>query len=108
MRPIWLLILLTAILSSGTPAKNERAPRLKAAYERLDVYILREMRARNIPGLSLALTDRSRLLRASTYGYADRKLKKPVTETSEFEIASISKPFTSISLLQLMEQGKFD
>ena len=83
MRRISLLILLTAILPSRGLAQNERAARLKAAYERLDVYILREMRARNIPGLSLALTDRSRLLRASTYGFADRKLQKPVTETTE-------------------------
>jgi CubicO group peptidase (beta-lactamase class C family) len=108
MRRIWLLILLTVILSSGSLAQNQRDARLKAAYERLDAYIVHEMRARNIPGLSLALTDRSRLLRASSYGYSDRKLKKPVTETTEFEIGSISKSFTSISLLQLMEQGKFD
>ncbi len=67
-----------------------------------------EMRDKGIPGLSLALTDRHGLLRASTYGYADVKLKKYVTPETEFEIGSISKSFTSISLLQLGEQGTFD
>ncbi len=69
---------------------------------------LLEMRDKGIPGLSLALTDRHGLLRASTYGYADVKLKKYVTPETEFEIGSISKSFTSISLLQLGEQGTFD
>jgi CubicO group peptidase (beta-lactamase class C family) len=58
--------------------------------------------------MALALTDRKGLLRASNYGYADTKLKKPVTPETRFEIGSISKSFTSIALLQLMEQGRFD
>jgi CubicO group peptidase (beta-lactamase class C family) len=108
MRQIWLLVVVIAILLSASLAQTDRDARVKAAYERLDAYIAREMHAKSIPALSLALTDRTGLLRASTYGYADTKLKKPATESTEFEIGSISKSFTSISLLQLMEQGKFD
>jgi D-alanyl-D-alanine carboxypeptidase len=106
-----LLEVLIAILLAATafaqPSPNRDA-RLKEAYNRLDAYVVREMRDKGIPGLSLALTDRNGLLRASTYGYADVKLKKPVTPETEFEIGSISKSFTAISLLQLSEQGKFD
>ena len=111
MRTLCLPILLAAILTVAAPAQApnaSRAARLNEAYQRLDAYIAREMRTQGIPGLSLALTDRNGLLRASTYGYADTKLKTPVTATTEFEIGSISKSFTTICLLQLMEQGKFD
>jgi CubicO group peptidase (beta-lactamase class C family) len=101
-------LFLVILFATQAAAQTDRDAQLKVAYDRMDAYIMREMRAKNIPGLSLALTDRNRLVRASTYGYADRKLKKPITETTEFEIGSISKSFTSISLLQLTEQGKFD
>jgi D-alanyl-D-alanine carboxypeptidase len=111
MKQTRLLVVLIAILLAATafaqPSPNRDA-RLKEACSRLDAFIAREMRDKGIPGLSLALTDRNGLLRASTYGYADVKLKKPVTPETEFEIGSISKSFTAISLLQLSEQGKFD
>src|SRR5437868_7719132 len=99
---------LTVLLFAPLTLAQDRDSRLKQAYERLDIYIAREMKANGIPGLSLAVTDRKGLLRASAYGYADVKLKNPVTPETEFEIGSISKSFTSISLLQLSEQGKFD
>ena len=102
-----LIVILLAATALAQPSPNRDAG-LKEAYSRLDAYIAREMRDKGIPGLSLALTDRNGLLRTSTYGYADVKLKKPVTQETEFEIGSISKSFTAISLLQLSEQGKFD
>jgi len=107
---VWKISLFFLFVSFalGQSSPSDRSARLQAAYERLDAYISREMRARNMPGLSLALTDREHTLRASAYGFADTKLKTPVTAETEFEIGSISKSFTVISLLQLMEQGKFD
>src|SRR5436309_6645664 len=101
----WIVALASAAFGQSPPNRDVR---VKEAYNRIDAYIVREMRDKGIPGLSLALTDRHGLLRASTYGYADVKLKKYVTAETEFEIGSISKSFTSISLLQLGEQGKFD
>src|SRR5437868_2355817 len=105
-----LKVLIVALLASAVFGQSppSRDARLNEAYNRLDAYVAREMRDKGIPGLSLALTHRHGLLRASTYGYADVKLKKYVTPETEFEIGSISKSFTSISLLQLGEQGKFD
>src|SRR5204862_5386256 len=76
-----LKVLIVALLASAAFAQSppNRDERLKEAYNRLDAYVAREMRDKGIPGLSLALTDRNGPLRASTYGYADLKLKKPVT-----------------------------
>lgn len=39
---------------------------------------------------------------------ADADGAKPINDQSIFEIASISKPFTAIAILQLVEQGKID
>src|SRR5688500_3868009 len=39
------------------------------------------------------------------YGFADAGKKVAITPTTEFRIGSMSKPFTSILILQLQEQG---
>ena len=63
----WIVALASAAFGQSPPNRDVR---VKEAYNRLDAYIVREMRDKGIPGLSLALTDRHGLLRASTYGYA--------------------------------------
>jgi CubicO group peptidase (beta-lactamase class C family) len=42
------------------------------------------------------------------YGYADVEQRAPVTERTLFRVASISKLFTSLAVLQLVEDGKLD
>ena len=42
------------------------------------------------------------------YGEANRELNLPVTDKTVFRIASISKTFTAIAVMQLLEQRKLD
>ncbi len=106
MRTIGLISALCLLTIAG---RGQSAPPSQdAAYKLIDRYVARQMKAEQIPGLVLALTDRHGLLRVTCYGYADVKAKIPVTPETLFEIGSISKSFTAISLLQLREQGRFD
>jgi CubicO group peptidase (beta-lactamase class C family) len=66
------------------------------------------MQESGTPGMALALVDRAGVMTVRTYGYADLDRRIPVTPSTRFEIGSISKSFTVISLLQLAEEGKFD
>jgi D-alanyl-D-alanine carboxypeptidase len=108
MKKTVVALLLAAAMASAQQSPANRDTRLKAAYQLLDTYAAQVVKTRGIPGLSVALTDRNGLLHVATFGYADTKLEKPVTPETKFEIGSISKSFTVISLLQLEEQGKFD
>jgi CubicO group peptidase (beta-lactamase class C family) len=78
------------------------------ALTRLDEFVTRQLTARNTPGLTLSVTDRQRLLTSRTYGYANVDARRPVTPETLFETGSIGKSFTSIALMQLREQGRFD
>lgn len=77
-------------------------------YPLLDDFITQRMQTLGIPGMAVALTDRERLLRVSTYGQAEIAARQPVTPDTLFEIGSISKSFTCMALLQLQEEGRID
>ncbi len=77
-------------------------------FARLDQNVEERMRIFNIPGMAVALTNREKLIRVSTYGYSDLSAKSPLTQETLFEIGSISKSFTCMVLLQLQEEGLLD
>lgn len=64
------------------------------------------MRTHSIPGSAIAIADHGRLVYARGFGSADIANNQPVTPTSLFRIASISKPITAVAILQLIDQGK--
>lgn len=66
------------------------------------------MTADNVPGMSLAITDREHTLLTRSLGYSDLASRTEVTDETLFQIGSISKSFTDIALLQLVEQGSID
>ena len=74
----------------------------------LDRFVARRMAASAAPGLALALTDRARLPRVATYGYADIAARSPVTPATLFDIASVGKCFTAVALLQQRDAGRLD
>jgi D-alanyl-D-alanine carboxypeptidase len=60
------------------------------------------------PGLVIGITDRQRMRQVVVHGYADLKLRRPLTVDSRFAIGSISKAFTSIALMEIADEGRFD
>ena len=77
-------------------------PRL-AAYDELMEKFMREHRP---PGTALAVTYEGRLVYARGFGHANVEQNEPVEPASLFRIASISKPFTSTAIMQLVERGQ--
>ena len=59
-----------------------------------------------VPGAALAVLNEGRLVYARGYGYADTGTREPVSPTSLFRIASISKPITAVAIMKLVEDGK--
>jgi CubicO group peptidase (beta-lactamase class C family) len=79
-----------------------------AAADLLDAYIERQMHADGTPGAAVALTDRERLLRVATYGFADMAAETPIAPGALFPLGSIGKVFTAVAILQLYEAGALD
>lgn len=70
----------------------------------VDQFIAQEMDTQRLPGLALAITQGDQVLYVKGYG-ADGD-GKPVTPQTQFFIASVSKSFTALAVMQLVEAGK--
>lgn len=73
----------------------------------IDSYITGRMQAPRIPGVSLAIVKDDRVIYLKGYGQAD-PAGDPVTPRTPFVIGSISKPFTALAVMQLIEAGKVE
>ncbi|HHW18301.1 MAG TPA: beta-lactamase family protein [Firmicutes bacterium] len=59
----------------------------------------------NAPGLAVGVISGGNVVYCRGFGYRDLDKKLPVTENTVFGIASVSKSFTALGILQLSEKG---
>ncbi|MCH2205222.1 MAG: beta-lactamase family protein [Lentisphaerales bacterium] len=72
-----------------------------------DSEITKFMQKYNIPGLSIAMSNKGKIILAKGYGYANIEKQIKVTPEHKFRIASLSKPITSFAIMKLTEEKKF-
>jgi len=60
----------------------------------------------SVPGMSVAIARHQKIIYEQAFGYADLKKKEPVTGSSLFRIASVTKPITSVAIFSLIEQQR--
>ena len=89
-----------SVLNSS--AADNQTDALKSFDDEMEAF----MEARKVPGGALAIVKDRKLIYARGYGYADREKRLSVKPESLFRIASISKPFTAVGILRLVEQNK--
>ena len=106
----------SAILSSWPPARRSPGPRSRPAPSKraaadsrsdaVDDVVRAEMQKRRIPGLSLAIIQDGKIVKATGYGVTEKGGDAPVTTSTLFQAGSISKPVSALGALRLVEQGK--
>ena len=66
------------------------------------------MKKHKVPGGAVAVVKDGKLVYARGFGYADVENKVTVAPDALFRIASVSKPFTAVAILKLVEAHKLD
>jgi len=79
-----------------------------AAIEILERFITHEMADKELPAISIALVDDQQIVWAKGFGFADPQAKVPATAETIYRVGSVSKLFTDIAVMQLVEQRKLD
>ncbi|HWI47135.1 MAG TPA: serine hydrolase [Rummeliibacillus sp.] len=101
------------VLRDGQP---KDAGMVEAPLNEIDQIIQNAINQKVMPGAVVSVTRKGITVKEQAYGYAYRYLDDQFTETDQpilmkedtiFDIASISKIFTSIAAMQLYEKGKF-
>jgi CubicO group peptidase (beta-lactamase class C family)/D-alanyl-D-alanine dipeptidase len=67
-----------------------------------------EMRDKDLPAVSIALVDGDRIVWARGFGEADPVRHVPATAETVYRVGSVSKLFTDIGIMQLVEQRRVD
>ncbi|NLE36171.1 MAG: beta-lactamase family protein [Bacteroidales bacterium] len=66
------------------------------------------MKHHKVTGVSIAVVHNHKIDWARGYGWADASEKRPVTEKTLFQAASISKSLNGVGVLKLVQEGKLD
>ncbi len=74
----------------------------------VESFLKQEMTKQGIPGLSVAMVARNKLVWSGGFGFADLEHNVAATSSTLYRIASASKPITSTAAMQLYEKGKLD
>lgn len=112
--PATLLALLGGLAINSAPATNDPAQNVapQGSYAPvanvLSKFIQDEMRDKKLPAFSIALVDDQQVVWAQGFGYADPDKKIPATANTVYRIGSVSKLFTDIGVMQLVEKGQLD
>src|SRR5215471_14854286 len=103
VHPILVLVLVLAWVPR-LPAQTADAWK-----DRLDKLIVQGMAEKHLPGLAVGIVRHGKVAYAKGFGLMTLgQPDKPVTATTLFHMASITKPFVATAIMQLVEQGKLD
>jgi CubicO group peptidase (beta-lactamase class C family) len=101
---LFLLFLIAEVNASHILA---RAPGDKIDFNAIDRYIAAKMQLPRIPGLALAIVKDDQIIYLKGYGQADPR-GHAVTPQTSFIIGSVTKAFTALAVMQLVEGGKVE
>jgi len=87
--------------------KEESNMNGQADLEGIERYLTTEMERLRIPGLALGIVHGDQVVEARGFGVAD-STGRAVTAQTPFYIGSLTKSFTALAVMQLVEAGKID
>ncbi|HEY6502675.1 MAG TPA: serine hydrolase domain-containing protein [Chitinophagaceae bacterium] len=85
---------------------ESRLEKIKAAFPVIDSIYKSYAVENHFPGIAFGVVVDGKLVYTGNYGFTDIDKKIPVTSSSLFRIASMSKSFTAMAILKLRDEGK--
>lgn len=91
--------------SAARPATVPADPAYAEVAAYLERVITAEMRDKQLPAVSIALVDKNKIVWARGFGEADSIHHVAATAETVYRVGSVSKLFTDIGIMQLVEKG---
>ena len=87
---------------------GDRMEKIKQAFSVIDKIYKEYADSNHLPGIAFGIVVDGKLVYTGNQGYTDIEKKIPVTSSSLFRIASMSKSFTAMAILKLRDEGKLN
>ncbi len=104
----YCLSILFIFITFLTSYSQENSNDFKALKKELSDYVQKEMKNYNVVGLSIALVDDQEVIWTKGFGYADKANNIEATPKTIYRVGSVSKLFTSLAVMQLVEKNLLD
>jgi CubicO group peptidase (beta-lactamase class C family) len=103
-------VLMAASVVASAADRTTIPPRKDYAFAAvaLQRFIEHELQDKQLPAISVSLVDGNEIVWARGFGFADPERKIPATADTVYRIGSVSKLFTDIGIMQMVEQGQID
>jgi methyl acetate hydrolase len=98
-----LLWCVPAVLLVATVTASSLAPRASAA---LSTVLKKATDRGDVPGVVVAVTNKDGLLYNEAFGLSSTASRRPMAKDTIFNMASMTKPITSVAVMMLIEAGK--
>jgi D-alanyl-D-alanine carboxypeptidase len=105
LRSLRAAVCLSATLVPALAGAQAAAP-AASPVAAIDAYVTKTLATRGFPGASVAVIQDGKVLLAKGYGLADSEKAVPATEHTVHQLASVTKPFTAMATLMLVDEGK--
>ena len=104
-----VLALALALFADRSRRRNAVPDRTSQSddFEEIDAHIERQVERLNIPGAALAIVEDDEIAHLRGFGKARPGGEAPTTQTP-FIIGSLTKSFTALAVMQLVEEGKVE
>ncbi|MEM1002323.1 MAG: serine hydrolase domain-containing protein [Bacteroidota bacterium] len=105
---IYLAIYMLFLFGCKQEVQQKIKPAESPITEEIRSTILKQKKFFDAPGIAVGMINNDSVIFAEAHGLRDIDKKTPLTTTSLFHMASVSKPFVATAIIQLMEQGKIN
>ena len=97
---------LTSMAPPARFADPDRLAKLRAAFPAIDRIMLGFAERAHVPGIGYGIVVDGKVVHMNVAGYREVSSRSPVDTSTVFRIASMSKSFAAVSILQLRDAGK--
>ncbi|MGE5601699.1 MAG: serine hydrolase domain-containing protein [Nitrososphaerales archaeon] len=101
-----LACLLAVLSGCAFPGQHSAAQPSPGEFDAIDKFVAGQMAAQRVPGLALGIIEGDQVRYLQGYGAA--AAGQPVAPQTQFHIASLSKSFTAVAVMQLVEVGRVE
>ncbi|MEZ6142212.1 MAG: serine hydrolase domain-containing protein [Zavarzinella sp.] len=98
----------TLLLAATCPIASAQNPDYQPAIDAIKARLASQQQEYGLPAVSIAVVANDRIIWSHGVGFQDQAKRIPADGTTVYRVGSVSKLFTDIAVMQLVDEGKLD